>query len=109
MPQWDADLYLQFASERTQPVFDLLNRIHLRQPRRIADLGCGPGNSTEALRRHWPESSVVGVDRSAEMIRKARQDYPAGTWMTLPGDEAAIAAVTSPWDPSVAKVVPVCV
>src|SRR6516165_7495344 len=81
MPQWDADLYLQFASERTQPVFDLLNRIHLRQPRRIADLGCGPGNSTEALRRHWPDSSVVGVDLSAEMIRKARQDYPAGTWM----------------------------
>jgi len=81
MPQWDADLYLQFASERTQPVFDLLNRIHLRQPRRIADLGCGPGNSTEALRRHWPESSVVGIDLSAEMIRKARQDYPAGTWM----------------------------
>jgi trans-aconitate 2-methyltransferase len=51
MPQWDAGLYLKFSTERTQPSIDLIQRIALADPRRIVDLGCGPGNSTEALRR----------------------------------------------------------
>jgi trans-aconitate 2-methyltransferase len=80
MPEWNADLYLQFANERTQPVHDLVNRIHLLNPRRIMDLGCGPGNSTEVLRRRWPESQVSGLDNSEEMIAKARKSHPEGAW-----------------------------
>ena len=81
MPQWDASQYLKFASERTQPVFDLIHRIRLGNPRRIADVGCGPGNSTEALRARWPEASLTGVDSSAEMIAKAREARPEGVWL----------------------------
>jgi trans-aconitate 2-methyltransferase len=81
MPEWDANQYLKFAGERTQPVFDLIHRLRLENPRRIADLGCGPGNSTEALRARWPEASVTGVDSSAEMIAKARESRPNGAWM----------------------------
>ena len=29
MPTWDANLYLQFASERTQPALDLIARVGL--------------------------------------------------------------------------------
>lgn len=87
MPKWDADQYLKFADERTQPVFDLLHRIHIADPRRIADLGCGPGNSTAALRRRWPEALVVGVDNSPEMIHKARQAQPDSVWLV--GDAAS--------------------
>lgn len=86
MPQWDADVYLRFANERTQPVLDLLHRIRLENPRRIMDLGCGPGNSTAELRRHWPTSTVVGLDSSPEMIEKARQSFPQGVWQV--GDAA---------------------
>jgi trans-aconitate 2-methyltransferase len=86
MPQWDADQYLKFASERTQPVFDLLHRIRLEKPRRIADLGCGPGNSTAVLRNRWPEAFLVGVDSSPEMIQKARETFPEGAWVV--GDAA---------------------
>jgi ubiquinone/menaquinone biosynthesis C-methylase UbiE len=57
MPQWDAGQYLQFATERTQPSIDLIQRIALADPQRIVDLGCGPGNSTEALRRRWPRAA----------------------------------------------------
>jgi trans-aconitate 2-methyltransferase len=80
MPQWDAALYLQFSTERTQPSIDLIQRIALAEPRRIVDLGCGPGNSTEALRRRWPGASIAGLDSSKEMIEAARQAYPSGAW-----------------------------
>ncbi|HLK47979.1 MAG TPA: methyltransferase domain-containing protein [Bryobacteraceae bacterium] len=81
MPKWDADQYLKFAGERTQPVFDLIHRIRLTNPLRIADLGCGPGNSTEALRQRWPEAALTGVDSSAEMIAKARHAHPDSKWV----------------------------
>jgi trans-aconitate 2-methyltransferase len=80
MPQWDAGLYLQFSTERTQPSIDLIQRIALADPQRIVDLGCGPGNSTEALRRRWPGASIAGLDSSVEMIEAARQAYPSGAW-----------------------------
>jgi len=81
MPQWDADVYLRFANERTQPSIDLIARIQLHDPRRIIDLGCGPGNSTQALRERWPTASIAGLDNSAEMIEKAKRSYPQGTWI----------------------------
>ncbi len=86
MPQWDAEQYLKFAGERTQPVFDLVHRIRLENPRRIVDLGCGPGNSTAVLRARWPGAFLMGVDSSPEMIRKAREAHPEGQWLV--GDAA---------------------
>jgi trans-aconitate 2-methyltransferase len=80
MPQWDAALYLRFSTERTQPSIDLIQRIALTDAHRIVDLGCGPGNSTEALRRRWPGASITGLDSSPEMIEAARQGYPSGVW-----------------------------
>jgi trans-aconitate 2-methyltransferase len=86
MPKWDAEQYLKFGDERTQPVRDLISRIQLPSPRRIIDLGCGPGNSTEDLRRRWPTATTTGLDNSTEMIERARQAHPEGTW--VPGDAA---------------------
>jgi trans-aconitate 2-methyltransferase len=80
MPQWDAVQYLKFNLERTQPVWDLLHRVRMAQPRRIMDLGCGPGNSTEVLRTQWPGSLVVGLDSSPEMIAQASQAFPDCVW-----------------------------
>jgi trans-aconitate 2-methyltransferase len=80
MAEWDAEIYLKFANERTQPSIDLIQRINLSAPRRIVDLGCGPGNSTEALRRRWPEAAIVGLDSSSQMIEAAKRTYPDGIW-----------------------------
>ena len=81
MPQWDAATYLKFANERTQPSIDLIQRVNLVNPRRIIDLGCGPGNSTQALRGRWPEAVIVGLDNSQQMIDAAREAFPDGSWV----------------------------
>src|SRR5512138_1021663 len=81
MPAWDADLYLKFADERTRPAADLVARIPLENPCHVVDLGCGPGNSTELLRRRWPRATVIGVDSSREMLEAAKAACPNGRWV----------------------------
>lgn len=71
MSSWDAAQYLKFGAQRTQPSRDLAARIPLEQPRKIIDIGCGPGNSTEVLRQRFPQADILGVDSSPEMIRAA--------------------------------------
>jgi trans-aconitate 2-methyltransferase len=88
---WDADQYLKFGGERTQPSRDLLARIPLAAPRSVVDLGCGPGNSTAMLAQRWPEADVTGVDSSPAMLEQARRDYPEARWI-----EADIARWSAP-------------
>lgn len=95
MPSWDANLYLQFASERTQPSLDLISRINLPNPARIIDLGCGPGNSTEVLRQRWPQADLTGLDSSPEMIAAASATYPHGKWVLA---DAGTWSAASPFD-----------
>jgi trans-aconitate 2-methyltransferase len=80
VPTWDSSQYLQFADERTRPCRELAARIALPAPRRIVDLGCGPGNSTAGLAQRWPEAEIEGVDNSPNMIAAAQKDYPAQKW-----------------------------
>lgn len=69
--QWDPVKYVQFSDYRDRPFFDLTGRVPADRPAQVVDLGCGPGNLTATLAERWPESDVVGVDASAEMLAKA--------------------------------------
>ena len=80
MTDWNPEQYLEFKSERTQPSIDLVSRIKTEHPESIVDLGCGPGNSTQILCQRWPTAEIVGIDNSAEMIQKARADFPQQCW-----------------------------
>ncbi len=73
---WNADKYLQFENERTQPCIDLANRISAAEPKTVIDLGCGPGNSTNVLRTVFPDSDILGIDNSQNMIDKAAETHP---------------------------------
>src|SRR5262249_54714354 len=76
MPTWDPRQYLKFSDHRLRPALDLTAQIPLDSPRIVYDLGCGPGNVTRLLAERWPAAQVVGVDSSAEMLIKARQEAP---------------------------------
>lgn len=75
--EWNSTLYLRFKDERTQPAIDLVNRIKAHNPRKIVDLGCGPGNSTQVLAEKFINAYILGVDNSQNMITSARDNCPA--------------------------------
>ena len=78
MSDWKPSLYLKFDRERTQPALDLALRAKelISNPKRIADLGCGPGNSTRVLSRVFPGSGITGLDSSPDMIKRAKSENP---------------------------------
>ena len=76
MKDWDSKQYLKFKSQRTQPAIDLVMRVANYKFKTIADIGCGPGNSTDVLKEIFPESNIIGIDNSPNMIEKAKSGYP---------------------------------
>ena len=50
MTTWDPQQYAQFWDQRRRPALDLIARLPQEPaPRRILDLGCGPGTVTTLL------------------------------------------------------------
>jgi trans-aconitate 2-methyltransferase len=93
MTAWSPVQYAKFEDERSRPVAELTARIPLERPRRVVDIGCGPGNSTEILAARWPEAEMIGLDSSLDMLAAARQRLP-GT--------AFVEADISAWSPDAA-------
>jgi trans-aconitate 2-methyltransferase len=81
MPDWNPDLYLKFSDQRARPAADLIAQIKLEDPKRIIDLGCGTGNSTEQVHARWPQAEITGVDSSANMLKQASMRHPDWHWI----------------------------
>ena len=73
---WSAQQYAAFEGERTRAVRDLLGALPPLSVRSAVDLGCGPGNSTEALAARYPQAALRGLDSSEDMLRAARRRLP---------------------------------
>ena len=78
---WDPWTYLAFGGERIRAAAELLSRISVNSPARVADLGCGPGNSTALLAARWPEASIDAIDNSPTMLAEARETPTVATWI----------------------------
>ena len=102
---WNPDVYLAFADHRGRPFFDLTSRIDAKSPRRVVDLGCGPGNLTETLSGRWPDAVIEGVDSSEEMVAAARERGvhaevgDVSAWSAAPETDVVISNATLHWIP----------
>jgi trans-aconitate 2-methyltransferase len=122
---WSAQQYLAFEEERTRPVRDLLAAVPAIEARAAIDIGCGPGNSTEALAARFPKARVSGFDSSPDMIAAARTRLPGLQFAVLdlkswiasggPGSppddsiDVALANAVLQWTPDHAAVFPALV
>ncbi|WP_344954923.1 trans-aconitate 2-methyltransferase [Actinomadura miaoliensis] len=86
---WDPAQYGAFGDERARPFAELLARVDLTAPRRVADLGCGSGEPAAALARRWPDAVIEGLDSSPEMVAAARAHEIPGRLSFAVGDVAA--------------------
>lgn len=90
---WEPERYRRFEDERNRPVYDLIHTLGDGPFRHIVDLGCGPGNSTEALRAAYPAARISAIDHDPAMVESARRRLPG-----LAIDQAEIAAFSPPAD-----------
>lgn len=91
---WDPEQYHRFQAERFAPFEDLVKLVRVRTGLRVIDLGCGTGELTHRLADLLPESEVVGIDSSPEMLRKAEAQARPG----LRFEAGDLAAAEGTWD-----------
>ena len=70
---WNPDTYHKFQAERAAPFTDLLGLVKVRSRLRVVDLGCGTGELTARLAEYLPDSFVIGIDNSPQMLERAQQ------------------------------------
>jgi trans-aconitate 2-methyltransferase len=71
---WDPKEYDARHHYVTDYGASLIGMLNPQAGERVLDLGCGTGHLTHEIAKTG--AVVVGIDSSAEMIAKARQDYP---------------------------------
>jgi trans-aconitate 2-methyltransferase len=111
---WSARQYATFEDERTRPVRDLLSALPAIDARRVVDVGCGPGNSTEVLAARFPAAHVSAFDSSPDMIDAARRRMPdvefrvddLTTWNPAESFDVILSNAVLQWVPDHAQLFP---
>jgi len=83
MYQWDSVDYHKNSAEQQRWGIELLNKLVLQGNERVLDLGCGDGKLTAEIVRRVPYGSVLGIDKSEDMIRFAQEHYQPDVFPNL--------------------------
>jgi trans-aconitate 2-methyltransferase len=112
---WDPARYAAFADDRSRPFHDLVGRIGADAPRRVVDLGCGPGTLTATLAARWPSALVEGVDSSPSMLASAAplatptltfSEQHIEDWEPAPDTDVVVTNAALQWVPSHVALLP---
>jgi trans-aconitate methyltransferase len=87
--QWNAGLYDDKHSFVWKMAAGLLELLEAKPGERILDLGCGTGHLASQIAEKG--AKVVGVDRSPDMVRQAREKYPQLQFEVMDAREIAFA------------------
>jgi trans-aconitate 2-methyltransferase len=91
---WNPEKYHQFQSQRSAPFDDLCQLVDVRLELRVVDLGCGTGELTRRLADSLPDSDVLGLDASPQMLERAAEHTRPGLRFEL-GNQVELAGE---WD-----------
>lgn len=70
--EWDAEKYDRISDPMARWGAKVLERLPLEGDERVVDAGCGTGRVTALLADRLPHGTVIAVDRSRQMIARAR-------------------------------------
>lgn len=71
--EWNSAVYHRLSGPQVSWGKKVLSRLRLRGDEFVLDAGCGTGRLTGELLEVLPRGHVVGVDRSQNMLRSARE------------------------------------
>ncbi len=71
--EWDAETYDAISDPQFSWGMEVLERLELRGDEDAIDAGCGSGRVSEQLLGRLPNGSLLAVDASEAMVRKARE------------------------------------
>jgi len=91
---WNPERYHQFQQQRALPFEDALKLVTVRDGLNVIDLGCGTGELTRRLADALPNSNVIGLDSSPEMLERAAEYARPG----LHFEQGTIEAAKGEWD-----------
>ena len=86
---WNAGLYDDKHSFVWKMAAGLLDLLEAKPGERILDLGCGTGPLTEQIAEKGAQ--VIGIDRSPDMIRQAKEKYPARRFEVMDATQISFA------------------
>jgi trans-aconitate 2-methyltransferase len=75
---WDAETYHRVSEPQVAWGERVLAGLALRGDERIVDLGCGSGRLTARLADRVPAGTLVALDRSSQMLSRAREHFAGG-------------------------------
>lgn len=81
--QWNPEDYAKNSDAQLQWARSLTKGLNLAAYKSILDVGCGDGKITADFAATLPQSRIVGVDSSPEMVAYAAKQYPPSEYPNL--------------------------